>query len=150
MKEIILAISGKPGLFQLVSRGRATLVVETVDEQKRRTSVSLRDRISSLNDISIYTDDEDVKLMQVFENIREKYEGKPVAIDARKASKEELSDFLAEVLPNYDRTRVYPNDIKKMILARMIERITVDRDYNVEIHFFVTVEDFDGKIASAS
>ena len=51
MKEIILAISGKPGLFQLVSRGRATLVVETVDEQKRRTSVSLRDRISSLNDI---------------------------------------------------------------------------------------------------
>ena len=126
MKETILAISGKPGLFQLVSRGRATLVVETVDEQKRRTSVSLRDRISSLNDISIYTDDEDVKLMQVFENIREKYEGKPVAIDARKASKEELSDFLAEVLPNYDRTRVYPNDIKKMILWY---NILVDNGY---------------------
>ena len=119
MKEIILAISGKPGLFQLVSRGRATLVVETVDEQKRRTSVSLRD-------ISIYTDDEDVKLMQVFENIREKYEGKPVAIDARKSSKEELSDFLAEVLPNYDRTRVYPNDIKKMILWY---NILVDNGY---------------------
>ena len=106
MKEIILAISGKPGLFQLVSRGRATLVVETVDEQKRRTSVSLRD--------------------QVFENIREKYEGKPVAIDARKSSKEELSDFLAEVLPNYDRTRVYPNDIKKMILWY---NILVDNGY---------------------
>ena len=43
-----------------------------------------------------------------------------------------------------------PLDIKKMILARMIERITVDRDYNIEIHFFVTVEDFDGKVASAS
>ena len=88
MKEIILAISGKPGLFQLVSRGRSTLVVETLDEQKRRSSVSLRDRISSLNDISIYTDDEDVRLMNVFENIREKYEGQPVDIDARKATKD--------------------------------------------------------------
>ena len=67
-----------------------------------------------------------MKLMQVFENIREKYEGKPVAIDARKASKEEMSDFLAEVLPNYDRTRVYPNDIKKMILWY---NILVDNGY---------------------
>ena len=100
MKEIILAISGKPGLFQLVSRGRSTLVVETLDEQKRRSSVSLRDRISSLNDISIYTDDEDVRLM----------------IDARKATKDLLGDVLAEVLPNYDRDRVYPGDIKKIIL----------------------------------
>ena len=116
MKEIILAISGKPGLFQLVSRGRSTLVVETLDEQKRRSSVSLRDRISSLNDISIYTDDEDVRLMNVFESIRVKYKGQPVGIDARKATKEQLGDFLAEVLPNYDRDRVYPGDIKKIIL----------------------------------
>lgn len=115
MKQNILAISGKPGLFLLVSRGRTTLIVETLDAAKKRFSVGLHDRVSSLNDISIYTTDEDVTLMKVFENIRQAYDGKVVDINAKKASKQELAAFMEKVLPNYDEDRVYPNDIKKLI-----------------------------------
>jgi polyphosphate kinase len=115
MEKNILAISGNPGLYLLVSRGRATLIVETVDEQKKRLSVSIRDKITSLNDISIFTDDEDVLLTTVLESIKKKMEGKPVEMITKKASKKELTDFLASVLPNFDRDRVYPNDIRKII-----------------------------------
>src|SRR5574344_1848580 len=115
MEKNILAISGNPGLYLLVSRGRATLIVETVDEQKKRLSVSIRDKITSLNDISIFTDDEDVLLTTVLESIKKKMEGKPVEMITKKASKKELIDFLASVLPNFDRDRVYPNDIRKII-----------------------------------
>lgn len=115
MEKNILAISGNPGLYLLVSRGRATLIVETVDEHKKRLSVSIRDKITSLNDISIFTDDEDVLLTTVFESIKKKMEGKPVEMITKKASKNELTNFLASVLPNFDRDRVYPNDIRKII-----------------------------------
>ena len=64
MKQNILAISGKPGLYLLVARGNGTIIVESLDNTKKRFSVGLRDRVTSLNDVSIYTDEEDVKLMQ--------------------------------------------------------------------------------------
>ena len=115
MEKSILSISGRPGLYLLLSRSRSTLIVETVDEQKKRLSVGLREKISSLNDISIYTDEEDVPLMKVFENLFTKTEGKPISINVKEAGKAELSDFLASILPSYDRERVYPNDIKKII-----------------------------------
>ena len=115
MKQNILAISGKPGLFLLVARGTGTIIVESIDAQKKRFSVGLRDRVTSLNDVSIYTDDEDVKLMDVFESMKKHEDGKPVALDTKKASKEELANYVAEVLPNFDRERVYPNDMKKLI-----------------------------------
>ena len=116
MEQNILAISGKPGLYRLLSRGRNTLVVESVDAAKKRHSVGVRDRITSINDISIYTDDEDVPLLTVFKNMFEKEGGKAVAVDAKKASKDELAEYLGSVLPNFDRDRVYPNDMKKIIL----------------------------------
>lgn len=115
MEQNILAISGKPGLYSLVARGSSTIIVESVDAQKRRFSVGLRDRITSLNDVSIYTDSEDVKLMDVFEAMKEHEGGKPVEIDIKKASKEQLSEYVAQVLPNFDRDRVYPNDMRKLI-----------------------------------
>lgn len=115
MKQNILAISGKPGLFLLVARGTGTIIVESLDAQKKRFSVGLRDRVTSLKDVSIYTDDEDVKLMDVFESMKKHEDGKPVALDIKKASKEELANYVAEVLPNFDRERVYPNDMKKLI-----------------------------------
>ena len=65
MEKNILAISGKPGLFLLVSRGRTTLIVETLDSDKKRHAVGMRDQISSLNDISIYTNDGDIPLMKL-------------------------------------------------------------------------------------
>ena len=68
MKEQILAIAGRPGLFRLVSRGSNTLILETLDEQKRRFPAGLRDRITALSDVSMYTDEEDTPLMNVFDS----------------------------------------------------------------------------------
>lgn len=115
MEQNILAISGKPGLYLLVARGSGTIIVESIDEQKKRFSVGLRDRVTSLNDVSIYTEDEDANLMDVFEAMKQHEDGKPVNIDIKKADKDQLADYVAQVLPNFDRDRVYPNDMKKLI-----------------------------------
>lgn len=115
MEKTILSISGKPGLYVLLTRGRSTLIVESLDAQKKRQNVGLRDKVTSLGDISIYTDDEDTPLMQVFKNIFDLYKGAAVDIDTKKADKKTLYDFMAGALPNFDRDRVYPGDIKKII-----------------------------------
>ncbi len=115
MKETILSIAGKPGLFRLVAQGRGNLIVETVDEAKRRMPAGARDRVTSLNDVSMYTNEEDMPLMQVFESIKEKYNGEKVDITLSKASSAELFDFLGKVLPDYDGDRIYPGDVKKLI-----------------------------------
>ncbi|MDO4930618.1 MAG: DUF5606 domain-containing protein [Bacteroidales bacterium] len=115
MKDTILAISGKPGLFRLVSQGRNMLIVETIDADKKRVPAGVRDRVTSLNDVSMYTDEEDKPLMEIFDAIKQKENGKPVDINCKKASAAELTEFMAAVLPNYDRDRVYNTDIKKLI-----------------------------------
>jgi dephospho-CoA kinase len=115
MLETILAISGKPGLYRLVSRGNRSLIVETLDAQKKRFPVFGTDKVISLADIAMYTDEKEVPLREVLKNIKEKESGKVAALDWRKASKEELYAFLAEVLPAFDRDRVYPADVKKLI-----------------------------------
>ena len=115
MKETILAISGKPGLYRLVARGNGNLIVESIDEQKRRITAGSRDRVTSLRDVSMYTMDDDKPLMEVFESIKEKYNGQPVDIHTSKADKAQLYAFLDEVRPDYDADRIYPGDIKKLI-----------------------------------
>ena len=115
MLETILAISGKPGLFKLVSRGNRNLIVETLDAQKKRMPAFGADKVISLADIAMYTDEKEVPLREVLENIKKKESGKTTSIDYRKASKEELYNFLGEVLPDFDRDRVYPTDVKKLI-----------------------------------
>lgn len=115
MEKTILAITGKPGLYSLVQQGRGMLIVETIDEKKRRFPVGPRDRVTSLNDVSMYTEGDDVSLNSVFHNIKELYQGKTVDIDLKKASKDELADFMAKALPSYDRERVHLSDIKKLI-----------------------------------
>ena len=115
MLETILAISGKPGLFKLVSRGNNNLIVETLDTQKKRFPAFAADKIISLADIAMYTDEKEVPLRQVLNNIKAKESGKATSIDYRKASKDELYAFLGEVLPNFDGDRIYPSDIKKLI-----------------------------------
>lgn len=115
MLEKILAISGKPGLFKLVSRGNRSLIVETLDDKKRRTPVFATDKIIALSDIAMYTDEEEVPLRQVLASIQKKEKGQKASLDYRKASKEELAAYLGEVLPNYDRDRVYPTDMKKLV-----------------------------------
>lgn len=115
MLETILAISGKPGLFRLVNRGNRSLIVETLDARKKRMPAFGTDKIISLADIAMYTDDEEVPLRQVLKNIFDMEGGKAASIDYRKSDNAELADFMSKALPNYDRDRVYPSDIKKLI-----------------------------------
>ncbi len=115
MLETILAISGKPGLYKLVSRGNQNLIVETLDDAKKRMPAFAADKVISLADIAMYTDEGEVPLREVLNNLKKKEGGKESAFDFKKASRDALADFFAEVLPNYDRERVYPADIKKLI-----------------------------------
>ena len=115
MLETILAISGKPGLYRLINRGNRSLIVETLDAQKKRMPAFGADKIISLADIAMYTDEEEVPLRQVLKNIYDMEGGKPTTINYRKASNEELADFTAKALPNYDLYHVYPSDMKKLV-----------------------------------
>lgn len=115
MLETILAIAGKPGLFRLVNRGNRNLIVETLDAQKKRMPAFGTDKIISLADIAMYTDEEEVPLRRVLKNIYDMEGGKTTALDYRKASREELAEFMSKALPNYDRDRVYPSDMKKLV-----------------------------------
>ena len=114
MLKNILAISGKPGLFKLVSRGTNMLIVESLIDGKRIPTYS-RDKIVSLAEVSMYTTGEDVSLSEVLNALGKKYNFKAVEMDAKKADNEELRAFFAEVLPTFDRDRVYPSDIRKLI-----------------------------------
>lgn len=115
MLKTILAISGKPGLYKLVSQAKNMLIVETVDAARKRMPVYASDKVISLGDIAMYTDDDEVPLADVLESVKKKENGAVTAIDYKKASVEELNAFMAEVLPTYDRDRVHTSDIKKLI-----------------------------------
>lgn len=114
MKTTILAISGKPGLYKLVSRGKMNLIVESIDENHRRFPAFATDRVISLSDIAMYTDAEDVPLMKILATLRDKEEGKVVSIDFKKCGSKELREYFATILPDFDRDRVHDSDIKKL------------------------------------
>ena len=115
MLRTVLTVAGKPGLYKLVSSGRNMLIVEAIDASKKRMPIHGVDKVVSLGDIAMYTDDEEVPLWQVLENVKTKCEGAACAVDYKKASNEDLADFFAEVLPNYDRDRVYMSHVRKLI-----------------------------------
>ena len=110
----ILAITGKPGLYKLVSRGTNMLIVESLVDGKRMPTYA-RDRIVALSDVSMFTNADDVPLADVLTAAGKKEELKPVAMEPKKASNDELTAWFDEVLPNWDRDRVYPSDIRKLI-----------------------------------
>ena len=113
--ETILSIAGKPGLYKLVSRGKQNLIVEAIDETHRRLPAFATDRVTSLGDIAMYTDAEDIALWEVLTKVGEKEGSKKASINYKKCSSKELRDYFAEVLPNYDRDRVHDSDIKKLL-----------------------------------
>jgi len=115
MQQTILAIAGKPGLFKLVSRGKSNLIVEALDATHRRQPAFGTDRITSLADIAMYTETDDVPLMDVLESLKTLEDGKKASIDVKKAGNDELRDYFAKVLPAFDRERVHNSDIKKLI-----------------------------------
>lgn len=115
MQQTILAISGKPGLYKLVSRAKMTLIVEKLDESHRRMPAFASDRVTSLADIAMYTEDEDMPLMNVMVALRDMEEGKKSSLNWRKASANELQEYFARFVPNFDRDRVHNSDIKKLL-----------------------------------
>ena len=114
MLKNILAITGKPGLYRLVNRGTNMLIVESLLDGKRMPTYA-RDKIISLADVSMYTNGDDIALWQVLEAACKKEDGKPCAIDAKKADNKVVLAWFDEVLPDWDRDRVYPTDVRKLI-----------------------------------
>ena len=110
----ILAISGKPGLYKLVSRTKTGAIVESLTDG-RRQPVFQSDKISSLNEISMFTTNEDYPLKKVFANIFIKENHQPVSDEVKNSSKEALFTYFGEVLPDIDTERVHASDIKKAI-----------------------------------
>jgi len=108
----ILAIAGKPGLYKMVSQTKNGLIVEGLDDDKRFPVYSAH-QISALEEISIYTYEDDMPLVEVFEKMFNYLEGKdPIS---PKSSKNDLLSFFAEVIPDYNEEQVYASDIKKVI-----------------------------------
>jgi len=125
MLKGILAISGQRGLFKMVSQAKNSIIVESLIDGKRMPAYATS-RISALEDISIYTEEEDVKLVDIFKLIYEKENGgqaiKP------KSSGNELKVYFEGVLPTYDKDRVYVSDIKKVLTwyNLLIEKEMID------------------------
>ncbi len=115
MLQTVLAIAGKPGLYRLVSRGNKNLIVESLDGTKKRTPIFGADKVISLADIAMYTDNGEVPLAEVLQKVADKEEAKEASLNPKKASSEELQNYFAEILPDYDRERVYVTDIKKLL-----------------------------------
>lgn len=113
MLKDILAISGHGGLFKMVSQGKNSIIVESLNDGKRMPAYATS-RISALEDISIYTYDDDVKLSDVFKKISDKENGGECL--SHKVSAKELKDYFTEILPDYDSERVYVSDIKKVLM----------------------------------
>ena len=105
MKETILAIAGKPGLYKLVTRGKNNLIVEALDQTHRRMPAFGTDRITSLG----------VPLTTILESMKKLEDGKKASIDAKKASPDELHEYFTKVLPEWDRDRVKNSHIQKLI-----------------------------------
>lgn len=111
--EKVLAISGKPGLYKLITQTRGGFVAESLID-KKRISISLKQNVSVLSEIAIYTLTEEVPLNKVLENIMKKEEGQQASVKP-KDSKDKLEAYFFDILPDYDEDKVYASDIKKII-----------------------------------
>ncbi|MFN5506498.1 MAG: DUF5606 domain-containing protein [Flavobacteriia bacterium] len=106
----IIAISGRPGLFKVIAQGKNNVIVESMIDKKRFPAYAT-ERISTLDDISVFTYEEDVKLTDIFAKMLELY---PTEAPSHKADMKELEAALAQFLPNWDQDRVYPSDVRKL------------------------------------
>jgi len=115
MQQTVLAIAGKPGLYKLVTRGKNNLIVEALDATHRRMPAFATDRITSIGDIAMYTETDDVPLTDVLDNLKQLEAGKKASINEKKASSAELREYFTKVLPEWDQDRVKDSHIKKLI-----------------------------------
>lgn len=108
----VLSISGQPGLFNYIAQARNGFIVEAM-ATRQRSSVPTTAKVTTMADVSIYTDEGEATLKQVFESMRDKLEGK--AAMSSKSNPEDIKKFFAEVLPGYDRDRFYVSHMKKVL-----------------------------------
>ncbi|QTD37463.1 DUF5606 domain-containing protein [Polaribacter batillariae] len=108
----IISVTGKPGLYQVISQSKNAIIVESLTD-KKRLAINATQNVSLLENIAIYTYEEDLPLLDVFKAMHTKTEGKEAI--SHKESAKKLEAFFAEVLPNYDDERVYTSNIKKVI-----------------------------------
>lgn len=109
----VVALTGQPGLYKVVKADDRAIIVESLDDRKKRQMVKGNMVVSKLVDVSMYTESESEILPVIFERIKEKHgDALPVS---KKSSKDELMAFLASVLPDYDKEKVYPSNVKKLI-----------------------------------
>lgn len=113
MLKEILSLSGKPGLYKLVAQGKNMLIVESIPDGKRIPAYS-KDKAVSLGDIAVFTEDEEISLSAVFEKIKAHENGAVASIDP-KSDNNQLRTYFSGILPDYDKDRVYPSDMRKMI-----------------------------------
>lgn len=113
MLKKILSISGKPGLYKSVSQAKNMLIVESIVTGKR-TPAYAHDKVISLGDIAIFTESGEVHLNDVMARIKEKEKGEKASVNL-KSDPDTLRKYFAEILPDFDRERVYPTDIKKLL-----------------------------------
>ena len=110
----LIAVSGLPGLFRMAANRSNGLIVEDLDSGKRRFVSARKHQFTPLGSIAIFTDDGDsVELVSVFRSMRDQLDDRPPVEPTAKS--EELFDYFADILPNYDPERVYPGDVKKVI-----------------------------------
>jgi hypothetical protein len=107
-----IAISGQPGLFKLISQGKSILIAENL-ENGQRLPVHPSSHVSSMEEIAVFTDSEDKPLKEIFLDIYQKEDGKTI-LDPKKSTNDQIKDYFATVLPNYDRNKVYVSDMKKI------------------------------------
>lgn len=113
MLKTILSVSGKPGLYKLLSNSKNMIIVESLID-KKKIPVHPRDKVVSLGDISIYTKTDDIPLKNILLSMKQKENGERASM-APNSKPEELKKYFEEVLPEFDKDRVYPTDIKKII-----------------------------------
>lgn|SRR5690606_15798632 len=107
----LVSVTGKPGLFKLIGQNKGGFILETLDDKKIKSSVNLSTtKMATLEDITIYGEEEEIRLIDVFEAIKAKGGEIPDIKDGKA-----LREFFREVAPGHDESRVYASDMKKII-----------------------------------
>lgn len=129
--EGIINVSGKPGLFKVISKSNNTVIIESLTD-KKRTAIYSHNQANLLNEIGIYTYNDTVPISDIFTKIAEKTSCGP-SIN-HKSSKDDLINFFREILPEYDEDRVYISDIKKVIqwynIMQSVDLIKIQKNKN--------------------
>lgn len=130
MLRKIVAVSGKPGLYKVLSQGKNMLIVESLTD-KKRIPIHATEKVVSLGDISMYTESEDKPLNEILEDLKILEKGNKASLDP-KSDNEALRKYFATIVPDFDQERVYPSDIRKLIQWYNLLMETGNTDFSKE------------------